>query len=206
MFTDYDIATAIGGRLLTKVAADMRQWLESGLDPGRVAVNLSSAEFSNPGIAGEVLGVLDQWAIPTGNFEVEVTESVLLGRSANDVASILKQFHRQGVMVALDDFGTGYASLTHLKQFPVDHVKIDQSFVKDMEQGVGDEAIVAAVIGLARGLNLQVTAEGVETFGQAARLRDLGCHNAQGYLIAKPMPGAEVAAFISDFQTSRYAG
>lgn len=205
MFTDYDIAAAIGGRLLSKVARDMRQWLDSGLDPGRVAVNLSSAEFSNPGIATEVLRVLGEWSIPTGSFEVEVTETVLLGRSADDVAAILKQFHDRGVMVALDDFGTGYASLTHLKQFPVDHVKIDQSFVKDMEQGIGDEAIIAAVIGLARGLNLQVTAEGVETLGQAARLRELGCHNAQGYLIAKPMAGSEVAEFISAFQ-ARHAG
>jgi len=122
------------------------------------------------------------------------------------VAAILKQFHDRGVMVALDDFGTGYASLTHLKQFPVDHVKIDQSFVRDMEEGVGDEAIIAAVIGLARGLSLQVTAEGVETLGQAARLRELGCHNAQGYLVAKPMPGSEVADFISAFQAGPLAG
>ena len=206
MFTDYDIAAAIGGRLLGKVAGDMRRWLDSGLDPGRVAVNLSAAEFSNPGIATEVLRVLSEWAIPTGNFEVEVTETVLLGRSADGVAAILKKFHDRGVMVALDDFGTGYASLTHLKQFPVDHVKIDQSFVRDMEEGVGDEAIIAAVIGLARGLSLQVTAEGVETLGQAARLRELGCHNAQGYLVAKPMPGSEVADFISAFQAGPLAG
>jgi EAL domain-containing protein (putative c-di-GMP-specific phosphodiesterase class I) len=96
----------------------------------------------------------------------------------------------------LDDFGTGYASLTQLKQFPVDHVKIDRSFVRDLEQDAGDAAIITAIIGLGRSLNLCVTAEGVETLGQAQRLRDLGCSEAQGFLYAKPMPGSQVPDFL----------
>lgn len=128
---------------------------------------------------------------------MEVTEFVLLGRSADEVAGILRQIHNRGIRIALDDFGTGYASLTHLKQFPVDHIKIDQSFIRDMEIDAGDDAIVAAVVGLGRNLHLHVTAEGVETEGQERRLLDLGCHDAQGYHYAFPMQGSSVRAFLS---------
>jgi EAL domain-containing protein (putative c-di-GMP-specific phosphodiesterase class I) len=175
----------------------MRVWLDAGLNPGRVAVNLSAAEFMQPDLADYILRLLAKKDIPIKNFEVEVTETVLLGRRSEVAAATLEQLHQQGVLIALDDFGTGYASLTHLKQFPVDHVKIDRSFVMNLEQDAGDEAIVAAVVGLGRSLNLQVTAEGVETDGQAQRLRTLGCQNAQGYLYAKPMNAADVPAFLS---------
>jgi EAL domain-containing protein (putative c-di-GMP-specific phosphodiesterase class I) len=100
----------------------------------------------------------------------------------------------------LDDFGTGFASLTHLKQFPVDHIKIDRSFVSDVEQAADDDAIVDALIGLGRSLRLQVTAEGVETPGQARLLHAKGCAYAQGYLYAKPMPGSRVPWFIENWR------
>jgi EAL domain-containing protein (putative c-di-GMP-specific phosphodiesterase class I) len=96
------------------------------------------------------------------------------------------------VSIALDDFGTGFASLTHLKQFPVDHIKIDQSFVRGLERDQADRAIVSAVVALGRNLGMRVTAEGVETDQQAARLRELGCDAGQGYLFAKPMAGSRV--------------
>jgi EAL domain-containing protein (putative c-di-GMP-specific phosphodiesterase class I) len=122
---------------------------------------------------------------------------VLLGRNSDNVSSALAQFRQQGVQIALDDFGTGYASLTHLKQFPVDHIKIDRSFVRNLEQDSDDEAIIAAVIGLGRSLQLQVTAEGVETHGQARRLRELGCDHAQGFLYAKPMAASQIPDLLS---------
>jgi EAL domain-containing protein (putative c-di-GMP-specific phosphodiesterase class I) len=106
--------------------------------------------------------------VPTSHFEVEVTETVFLGRSAEHVAATLKQLRDAGVRIALDDFGTGFASLTHLKQFPVDEIKIDRTFVRDMERDRDDSAIVSAVIGLGRSLGMTVVAEGVETPGQAA--------------------------------------
>jgi EAL domain-containing protein (putative c-di-GMP-specific phosphodiesterase class I) len=177
---------------VTQVAADVRSWLDRGLDCGRVAVNLSSAEFADPGLAHNTLRVLRSAGVPTKHFEVEVTETVLLGRSTEEVASILRQFHEHGVKVALDDFGTGYASLTHLKRFPVNHIKVDQSFIRDLEHDRDDAAIVAAVIGLGRSLGMKVTAEGVETKGQAECLRQMGCDYAQGYFYAKPMAGSRV--------------
>ncbi|MBJ6127481.1 EAL domain-containing protein [Microvirga splendida] len=121
---------------------------------------------------------------------------LLEGRSGM-VSETLEKFRKQGVQIALDDFGTGYASLTHLKQFPVSHIKIDQSFVRDLECDPEDRAIVEAVIGLAKSLNLHVTAEGVETEGQARQLREMGCHAAQGYLFARPMNAAGLAEFLT---------
>jgi diguanylate cyclase (GGDEF)-like protein/PAS domain S-box-containing protein len=192
VFEDHEIAASIGKLLTSKVAADVRQWLDQDLPFGRIALNLSPAEFGQSGLVDNILRTLDCLKIPPTFFEVEVTETVLLGRNSDNVSSALKQFRQHGVQIALDDFGTGYASLTHLKQFPVDHIKIDRSFVRDLEQDADDEAIIAAVIGLGRSLKLQITAEGVETHGQARRLRELGCDHAQGYLYAKPMAASQI--------------
>ena len=109
---------------------------------------------------------------------------------------MLAALHGSGIRVALDDFGTGYASLTHLKQLPVDEIKIDRSFIRDLERDANDAAIVTAVLQLGRSLALDVTAEGVETAEQAAFLRDGGCTNAQGYLYGKPMPASRVPWFL----------
>jgi EAL domain-containing protein (putative c-di-GMP-specific phosphodiesterase class I) len=192
VFEDHEIAASIGKLLTSKIAADVRQWLDDDLPFGRIALNLSPAEFGQTGLVDNMLRTLDWLKVPPTVFEVEVTETVLLGRNSNNVSSALAQFREHGVQIALDDFGTGYASLTHLKQFPVDHIKIDRSFVRDLEQDSDDEAIIAAVIGLGRSLQLQVTAEGVETHGQARRLRELGCDHAQGYLYAKPMAASQI--------------
>jgi EAL domain-containing protein (putative c-di-GMP-specific phosphodiesterase class I) len=199
VFDDPELAQAISDSLISQVASDMREWLDQGFDLGRVAVNLSSAQFGQSGLADEILGILERSNVPPEHFEIEVTETVFLGKSSDYVAAILGQFRQRGVQIALDDFGTGYASLTHLKQFPVDHLKVDQSFVRNLEHDTGDEAIVTAVIGLGRSLNLQVTAEGVETLGQAKRLRELGCHNAQGYLYARPMAASQVPDIVSSW-------
>jgi EAL domain-containing protein (putative c-di-GMP-specific phosphodiesterase class I) len=134
--------------------------------------------------------------VPAKHFEIEVTEKVLLDARSGLVADTLKKFHQHGVQIALDDFGTGYASLTHLKRFPVDHIKIDRSFVADLEKDENNAAIIAAVVSLGNSLGLKVTAEGVETEGQAQRLREMGCHNAQGYLYAKPMTASQVTQLL----------
>jgi len=200
LFEDLEMAQALGRRIITSAAEDMRVWLDRGFEFGRVAVNLSSAEFEQADLADRIMSVLADMDIPSERFEVEVTETVLLGRSSDHVSAILRQLHGKGISIAMDDFGTGYASLTHLKQFPVDHVKIDRSFVRELERDQEDEAIVAAVIGLGRGLRLHVTAEGIETEGQARRLLEMGCHGGQGYLYARPMPAADVPGFLSRWQ------
>jgi EAL domain-containing protein (putative c-di-GMP-specific phosphodiesterase class I) len=182
--------------------SDIRRWLTAGIDPGRVAINFSSSEFSHPDLADDVLHVLDLAKVPAQHLEIEVTEKVLLEGRSGMVSDTLEMFRKHGVQIALDDFGTGYASLTHLKQFPVSHIKIDQSFVRDLECDPEDRAIVEAVISLAKSLNLQVTAEGVQTEGQARQLHEMGCHNAQGYLFARPMEAAGVAEFIASLVES----
>ncbi|WP_268995490.1 PAS domain-containing protein [Microvirga roseola] len=195
-FDDPELAALLGKRLIGKVAADVHRWHRGGLHFGRVAINLSHAEFIQSGLADDVLRVLDLAKVPPKHFEIEITERVLLNLRTDAVASVLEKFRIRGVHIALDDFGTGYASLAHLKQFPVDHLKIDRSFVRDIEQDPDDEAIVAAVVSLGRSLNLEVTAEGVETIGQAQRLREMGCGNGQGYLYARPLAGPDVPDFL----------
>nr|WP_255726670.1 EAL domain-containing protein [Microvirga sp. ACRRW] len=196
VFDDPELAPLLGKRLIGRMASDMRRWLDGGYDFGRVAFNLSSMEFNQPNLADDVLRILNLVKVPAKHLEIEVTERVLLDGQFGLVAETLEQFHWQGVQIALDDFGTGYASLTHLKHFPVDHIKIDHSFIADLEQDEDDAAIVAAVIGLGHSLGLHVTAEGVETEGQVQRLRRMGCHSAQGYFYAKPMNASDITALL----------
>ncbi|MBF9195781.1 bifunctional diguanylate cyclase/phosphodiesterase [Microvirga terrestris] len=199
-FEDADLAPAIRRQLIGKVAADMRLWREDNLPFGRVAVNFSSADFSQPRLVEEVLEVLQRAHVQPEAFEVEITETVLLGRSSDCISAILKQFRQSGISIALDDFGTGYASLMHLKHFPVDHVKIDRTFIEDLAQNSDDEAIVAAITGLGRSLNMKITAEGVETHDQAQRLSRLGCDYAQGYLYSEALPGLAVPGLFRRFR------
>lgn len=198
-FEDPEIAELIGEAMVQRVASDLGEWLAAGHSCGRVALNLSSAEFAHPGLARNLLDRLKEAEVPASNLEVEVTETVFLGARAELVSATLKQFREAGVTIALDDFGTGFASLTHLKQFPVDHIKIDQSFVRGLGTSAHDEAIVTAVIGLGRSLQMQVTAEGVETHEQAARLKQMGCDFGQGFLYAKPMAGSRVPWLLSNW-------
>lgn len=201
-FDDPELATAIGDSILRQVAADLCEWQERGLTPGRVAVNFASAEFRKPDLAGSILSVLVEYDVPASLFEVEVTETVFLGHGTENVPATLERLRDAGILITLDDFGTGFASLTHLKQFPVGHLKVDQSFVRNMEQDSDDAAIVAAVVGLGRSMGVKVTAEGVETAGQAQRLSAMGCDYAQGYRFAKPMAGSRVPWYLTNWSAA----
>ncbi|MES2176099.1 MAG: EAL domain-containing protein [Pseudomonadota bacterium] len=187
-FDHAEIAVALTGQMLDAVLGDVQRWLQAGLDPGRVAINASAADFASGDFADRVLGLLDQSAIPTAHFEIEVTESVFLGRGAGQVAHALRQFADAGVRVALDDFGTGFASLTHLKQYPVDVLKIDRSFVSNIEQDAGDAAIVDAIVKLGGSFGMEVVAEGVETASQVDFLLNQGCVVGQGFHLGRPQP------------------
>jgi EAL domain-containing protein (putative c-di-GMP-specific phosphodiesterase class I) len=127
---------------------------------------------------------------------VEVTERVFLGRSAVGVGAALQQLHDIGIEIALDDFGTGFASLSHLKKLPIDRLKVDRSFVRDMETNPDNMAIVRTISHLGQSLGIKVTVEGVETPSQLTLLRALGCDSMQGYLIARPMEGSQVRNFL----------
>jgi diguanylate cyclase (GGDEF)-like protein/PAS domain S-box-containing protein len=187
-FDHGEIAVELTRQMLASVLRDLRQWLQAGHDPGRVAINASAADFASGDFAERLLERLAQFDIPTAHFEVEVTESVFLGRGTDQVAHALNHFSKAGVRVALDDFGTGFASLTHLKQYPVDVLKIDRSFVSNIERDMGDAAIVDAIVKLGGSFGMEVVAEGVESEAQARFLLGLGCVVGQGFHLGRPQP------------------
>lgn len=204
-FDDPDLAPMIGSRMLEQVAADMCRWRDEGLDFGRVAVNASAIELRSPDYAERVLATLSARNISAHWLEIEVTESVVLGRGIDLVETTLRRLSEAGVTIALDDFGTGYASLAHLRRLPVNTIKIDRSFVGDFVTDPTHGAIARTVIGLGRGLGIQVVAEGIETEAQAAFLCAHGCDIGQGFFFGKPMPAAEVAQAIRSLRLHRLA-
>ncbi|MGO4571873.1 putative bifunctional diguanylate cyclase/phosphodiesterase [Microvirga sp. 2TAF3] len=199
-FDDTDLGTAIGERMRFRVFSDIRNWLDAGLDIGRIAINASPAEFRHDDYAERVLEELGRSGVPMHCLEVEVTESVFLGRSAGYVERALRMLSAAGVTIALDDFGTGYASLTHLKRFPSDVIKVDRSFISDLEADAEGAAIVKAVLSLGRSLGIEVVAEGVETLAQASLLWEQGCGLGQGYFFGWPMAAETVQHFVQSWQ------
>jgi diguanylate cyclase (GGDEF)-like protein/PAS domain S-box-containing protein len=196
-FEDLDLATGISERMLAQIVDDMKRWLDNGVEFGRIAVNLSPAEFRHESLVSRILERLHRSGIATSRIELEVTETVFLGRGADSVAEALNVFSREGVKIALDDFGTGYASLTHLKAFPVDVIKIDRSFVSNLDTDPDDAAIIDAVVGLGHRLGMEVVAEGIETGVQARYLLDRGCDYGQGYLFGRAGPAETVPSIMA---------
>ena len=179
------------GEWVTRAACDAAcAWQRPGMPPVGVAVNVSPKHFREPGFIRMVEGVLAQTGLDPGCLELEVTEGVMIGDPQAMIAN-MQALHAMGVRLAIDDFGTGYSSLSYLRQFPIQRLKIDQSFVRGLDQDAQSASIAHAVIVLGHALNLKVIAEGVETAAHLARLRELGCDEIQGYLVAKPMPVAQ---------------
>lgn len=200
-FKDYELAAKIGEMMHRRVARDIRSWIDDGLDFGHVSINASPAEFLRDDYAERLLEVLRQERVPAEYIEVEVTEHVFLDRATEYVARALTALKEAGAKLSLDDFGTGHSSLSHLRDFPVDFVKIDESFIRQMVEDEEIAALVAGVINLACSLGLDVVAEGVETPRQLQLLRSMGCQLAQGYLFGKPMEAARVPSYISGGNT-----
>ena len=193
-FEDLEVAAQLSDRMIERVIADMRRWLDRGVAFEHVAINASAAELRRDNFAERLLESLQRADVPTHCIQLEVTETVFLGRGAEYVHRALALLSARGVKIALDDFGTGYASLRHLKQFPVDIIKVDQSFVRDMNHDPGDEAIVRAVVNLGRSLGIKVVAEGIETEAQSARLIELRCDFGQGFLFSRAVAAPRVPA------------
>jgi diguanylate cyclase (GGDEF)-like protein/PAS domain S-box-containing protein len=202
-FEDLEVAADISDRIIAHAITDMRRWLDQGIDFGHVAVNAAAAEFRRDDFAERVLQKLAEAQVPTSCFQLEVTETVFLGRGAEYVDRALKLLSSHGVQIALDDFGTGYASLRHLKQFPVNIIKIDQSFVRGMMEDPEDEAIIRAVVGLGRSLGISVVAEGVETAAQHDGLRAIGCSFGQGFLYSRAVCPSAVPALLGSHLQDR---
>ena len=185
----------IGRWVLQAACRQMREWRNAGLEVLPVAVNLSARQFAADGLLDDIFDALVQHGLSPNDLEVELTESVLMAdpERANHV---LQRLHTMGVSIAIDDFGTGYSSLSYLKRFPARTVKIDRSFISGLPGDSEDGAITQAVIAMAHSLGLGVVAEGVETEAQLQMLRELGCDEAQGFLLGRPVPAAELAALL----------
>lgn len=203
-FEEIDLAEAMGEAMFDRVLRDMLAWRGMGLSFGHVAVNAAPAELRRNALAGRIIERLELTGIPPRELQLEVTEGVFLGRGAENAARAIRELHEFGVNIALDDFGTGFASLSHLRQFPVDTLKIDRSFVSDVAYLSDDAAIVAAIVSLGRNLGMKVVAEGVETPAQAAALHMQGCEYGQGYLFCKPLPAEEVPDVLRNWQPIRH--
>ena len=172
-------------------------WLEQGLPPVTIAVNLSSVQFGDPALAERVQEAARVVGVPLDYLELEVTESMLLG-DFEATLKTLTALRAMGVKIAIDDFGTGYSSLSYLRRLPLDKLKLDQAFTRDAGQNEGDVAITRAVIAMAQSLKLAVVAEGVETQAQIDFLLSLGCTTVQGFLLGRPLPAAPTADLLRE--------
>jgi EAL domain-containing protein (putative c-di-GMP-specific phosphodiesterase class I) len=185
----------LGAWILRAALREQREWERLGAMAPRMAVNLSSVQLRDPGFMAMVAGTLKETGANPGKIDLELTESVLIDIS-NQTHGILKDLKNFGFGLALDDFGTGYSSFRYLRDLPIDKVKIDQTFVRDMDMNAGDAAIVRAIVTVAKSLDLAVIAEGIETTGQRDLLRAEGCGMGQGYLFSRPVPAEEFRRFL----------
>jgi len=180
----------IGEWVLREACRQNQAWREAGLPHVRMAVNLSSVQFRQPDLEVRIASVLEETGLDPSGLELELTESILL-QDADATIETLRTVKEMGIHLSIDDFGTGYSSLSYIKRFPVDALKIDQSFVRDVTSSPEDAAITTSIVLMGKSLNLTVVAEGVETKSQLEFLRVLECDEAQGYLFSRPVPAKE---------------
>jgi diguanylate cyclase (GGDEF)-like protein/PAS domain S-box-containing protein len=183
----------IGAWVTRTACAQNKAWQDAGLPPVRVSVNLSARQFAQKNLVQSIAAVLHETGLEPHYLEIELTESLVM-TDVEHAIEMLRQLKLLGVKLSIDDFGTGYSSLSYLKRFPIDVLKIDQSFVRDIAVDFNDAAITVSIISLGHNLKLKVIAEGVETEEQLAYLRHHGCDEVQGYLFSRPLPAAEFEA------------
>lgn len=189
------LIVGIGEWVLRKACLQAKIWRDQGIPLTRMAVNVSAMQFLHRDFTALVATILAETGLEPQMLELELTEGTLISEEDN-ILGILHNLKQTGVLLAIDDFGTGYSSLSRLRNFPIDRLKIDQRFVRDIEKDLADAAIVAAVIAMAEGMGLNVVAEGVETDGQLAFLKAKHCNEAQGHLLSKPLHSAQVEEFL----------
>jgi len=190
----------IGDWVLEQALRQIRRLNDNGHDGLRIAVNLSARQFRQPGLVERVADLLRKEQIPAAQLELEITETMMMDRMEQTLDS-LNALHALGVTVALDDFGTGYSSLQYLKDFQMNYLKIDKSFVSGIPHNQGDMAIIRTIIAMARSLDIKVIAEGVETTEQLDTLRDMGCEEAQGYLLSLPLEAEDLLWLLDNHPT-----
>jgi len=186
----------IGDWILRTACKQTKLW-QKKIDPNlTVAVNLSARQFQQPNLTEIISEALEETGLAAKSLELEITESNAMANADNTIYT-LRELKAVGVRIAMDDFGTGYSSLNYLKRFPIDTLKLDQSFVRDITTDPSDAAIAVAVIAMAHSLNLKVIGEGVEKEEQFAFLQKQKCDHVQGYLFSKPLPVEELENFLA---------
>lgn len=190
----------VGEWAIREACLQHRRWMDAGLAPVRVAVNLSARQLREISFVSVLRRLLDETGVGPEGIEIEITESMIM--SDKDAAiTALTELHELGVCVAMDDFGTGYSSLSYLRQFPIDTIKIDRSFVSDITSNSDDAEIIRTIINMGRTLNKKIVAEGVETEEQLALLAEYNCDQVQGYLISRPVPGEDLTDMLREKNT-----
>jgi EAL domain-containing protein (putative c-di-GMP-specific phosphodiesterase class I) len=187
----------IGEWILDTACRQNVEWQKAGFAPMYVSVNISSLQFRQPSFIGTVNKVLQDTGLDPKYLELELTESILMEATESAIQT-LNELKSMGVRISIDDFGTGYSSLSYLKRFPIDTLKIDRSFVRDVTSDPDDKAIINAIIALARTLNLKVIAEGVETIQQLVCLHEQGSDGMQGYLFSPPLPKESLTQLLQE--------
>jgi len=182
--------------VLRSACVQQQAWLDSGLPPFQIAVNLSVQQLRQPDLVKRVAAILDETGLEPGLLELEVTESLFMEDGAI-AKKVLTDLRAMGISIALDDFGTGYSSLSYLQQFPLDYLKIDQSFMRGVPDNLHGVAISKTVVTLAKTLGLREIAEGVETERQLQFLKELGCEQFQGYLFSRPIAAADMLVLLN---------
>jgi len=186
---DSGLIIDLGGWVIRAACRQLREWQALGLSMP-VAINISGKELLHGDPARVIEAEAAAAGVPTSLIEVEITESLLV-KDSSRVRSALERFRQLGCRIALDDFGTGYSALAYITRFPPDRIKIDKAFVHNLDRSASDAAIASTILSLGASLNITVTAEGIERQGQLDWLRKRGCHEAQGFLLSRPLPASE---------------
>ncbi|SES84497.1 putative bifunctional diguanylate cyclase/phosphodiesterase [[Clostridium] polysaccharolyticum] len=189
----------IGKWVLFEACRQLKRWDEEGFHDISIAVNLSARQFKDADIVEMVQEAIEETKIEPGRLDLEITESIAI-ENMDYTIQIIKQLKEVGVTFSLDDFGTGYSSVNYLKNLPVNHLKIDKSFLERVNENTSDQQIVSTIIRLAKTLDLAVIAEGVENSGQVAFLKSAHCNQAQGYLYSRPIPAQEAGTLLENFK------
>lgn len=192
LLEDSGLIKSVGEWVLRKACMQMREWTTEGNRELKVAVNISGKQLKHPDFLEMLTAIIQETGIDPTNLELEFTESIIMENVENTV-EIFRRLKEMGILLSIDDFGTGYSSLNYLKHFPVDRIKIDKSFVDDINHNESDAAIIQAIVSMAQSLSLRVVAEGVENSDQLHRLTTLGCDEVQGFYLAMPMHAKALA-------------
>jgi len=195
------LINAIGEWVLREASRQAKAWQASGLRPLRVAVNVAASQFRQGNLFEVIRRALEDAQLEPRYLELELTESAVM-TNPEESADILEQLSRMGVVVSVDDFGTGYSSMSYLRRFPIDKLKIDRGFIRELMTRADDASIVQAIISLAHSLHLKVIAEGVETPEQLLLLQEMGCDQYQGYHFSPPVPAAEFESLVRASRSS----